>query len=94
MGQERRGRNTESLKQKGGEKEDVQGMYWPSFLSRIPWRCRMPARIHPGTCGSGHATSINQLLSPEAGPGCKVGHHGLGFCFFFLTYILGLNFNP
>lgn len=44
----------------------------PSLLSRVP------ALIHPGTPGSGHATSRDQLQSLEAGPGCKVGHRGLG----------------
>lgn len=44
----------------------------PSLLSRIP------ALIHPGSPGSGHATSRDQFQSPEADPACKVGHRGLG----------------
>lgn len=44
----------------------------PSLLSRIP------ALIHPGSPGSGHATSMDPFQSLEAGPGCKVGHRGLG----------------
>lgn len=48
------------------------------FCTR-PFRLsRIPARTHSGTPGSGHATSIDQLLSLEAGPGCKVGHGGRG----------------
>lgn len=39
---------------------------------------RILARFHSDTLGSGHATGIYQLQSLEAGPGCKVGHRGLG----------------
>lgn len=46
--------------------------------TRHSFSSRIPARIPLGTRGSGHATSIDQLQSPEAGPGCKVGHRGLG----------------
>lgn len=44
----------------------------PFLLSRIL------ACFHADTLGSGHATSIYQSQSLEAGPGCKVGHSGLG----------------
>lgn len=43
------------------------------FCTCLVLLCRIPARIHSGTPGSGHATSIDQLQSLETGPGCKVG---------------------
>lgn len=53
------------------------------FCTR-PFRLsRIPALIHSGTPGSGHATSIDQLPSLEAGPGCKVGHGGRGLQHFW-----------
>ena len=72
MEQERRGRHTQLLKQKaGGERECAERV----LVILSP---QNPGRTHPGPRDSGRATSINPLQSPEAGPGCKVGHRRLG----------------
>lgn len=41
------------------------------FCTCLVLLSRIPARIHSGTPGSGHATSIDQLQSLETGPAAK-----------------------